>query len=111
MAHAIRFAKTGGPEVLEWQEVEIGRPGDGQVRLRHTSVGLNYIDTYQRSGLYQMPLPSGLGSEAAGVVEEVGPGVNDLKPGDRVAYAGGAPRAFCEGGPVPAAPAAARAPR
>ena len=92
MVQAIRFAKTGGPEVLEWQQVEVGKPGQGQVRLRHTAVGLNYIDTYQRSGLYPMPLPSGLGSEAAGVVEEVGPGVTDLKPGDRVAYAGGAAR-------------------
>jgi NADPH:quinone reductase len=96
MAHAIRFAKTGGPEVLEWQEVEIGKPGQGQVRLRHTAVGLNFIDTYQRSGLYAMPLPSGLGSEAAGVIEEVGPGVADLKPGDRVAYAGGPLGAYSE---------------
>ena len=79
MAHAIRFEKTGGPEVLSWQEVEVGKPGQGQVRLRHTAVGLNYIDTYQRSGLYPLPLPSGLGSEAAGVVEEVGPGVSELK--------------------------------
>ena len=74
MVQAIRFAKTGGPEVLEWQQVEVGKPGQGQVRLRHTAVGLNYIDTYQRSGLYPMPLPSGLGPEAAGVIEEVGPG-------------------------------------
>ena len=96
MAHAIRFAKTGGPEVLEWQEVEVGKPGHGQVRLRHTAVGLNFIDTYQRSGLYPMPLPSGLGSEAAGVIEEVGPGVADLKPGDRVAYAGGPLGAYSE---------------
>src|SRR5258706_1168672 len=86
MVQAIRFAKTGGPEVLEWQQVEVGKPGQGEVRLRHTAVGLNYIDTYQRSGLYQLPLPSGLGSEAAGVVEEVGPGGSGLKPGDRVAY-------------------------
>src|SRR5205823_14759942 len=85
MAHAIRFAKTGGPEVLEWQQVEVGKPGQGQVRIRHTAVGLNYIDTYQRSGLYPMPMPSGLGSEAAGIIEEVGPGVGDLKPGQRVA--------------------------
>ena len=62
MVQAIRFAKTGGPEVLDWQEVEVGKPGPGQVRLKHTAVGLNYIDTYQRSGLYPMPLPSGLGS-------------------------------------------------
>src|ERR1700749_4005827 len=94
MAHAIRFEKPGGPEVLTWQTVEVGKPGQGQVRLRHTAVGLNYIDTYQRSGLYQMPLPSGLGSEGAGIVEEVGPGVSGLKPGDRVAYAGGPLRAY-----------------
>src|SRR5437763_9181824 len=79
MAHAIRFEKPGGPEVLTWQTVEVGKPGQGQVRLRHTAVGLNYIDTYQRSGLYQMPLPSGLGSEGAGVVEEVGSGVSGLQ--------------------------------
>src|SRR5881296_273035 len=89
MAHAIRFAKTGGPEVLEWQQVDVGKPGDGQVRLRHSAVGLNYIDTYQRSGLYPMPMPSGLGSEAAGIIEEVGPGVSGLKPGDRVALPAG----------------------
>jgi NADPH:quinone reductase len=102
MAHAIRFEKAGGPEVLSWQEVEIGNPGQGQVRLRHTAVGLNYIDTYQRSGLYPMPMPSGLGSEAAGVVEEVGPGVGGLKPGDRVAYAGGPIGAYAEGRVMPA---------
>jgi len=102
MAHAIRFAKTGGPEVLEWQTTEVGKPGPGQVRLRHTAVGLNYIDTYQRSGLYPMPLPSGLGSEAAGVIEEVGAGVADLKPGDRVAYAGGPLGAYSEARVMPA---------
>ncbi|HEX3538793.1 MAG TPA: quinone oxidoreductase [Stellaceae bacterium] len=102
MAHAIRFAKTGGPEVLEWQQVEVGKPGPGQVRLRHTAVGLNYIDTYQRSGLYPMQLPSGLGSEAAGVIEEVGPGVTDLKPGDRVAYAGGPLGAYSDTRVMPA---------
>jgi NADPH2:quinone reductase len=96
LVQAIRFAKTGGPEVLEWQAVDVGKPAQGQVRLRHTAVGLNYIDTYQRSGLYPMPLPSGLGSEAAGVVEEVGPGVSDLKAGDRVAYAGGPLGAYSE---------------
>ena len=72
------------------------------MRLRHTAVGLNYIDTYQRSGLYPMPLPSGLGSEAAGIVEEVGPGVTGLKPGDRVAYAGGPLGAYCEARVMPA---------
>jgi NADPH:quinone reductase len=102
MAHAVRFAKTGGPEVLEWQQVEVGKPGQGQVRIRHTAVGLNYIDTYQRSGLYPMPLPSGLGSEAAGVIEEVGPGVTDLKPGQRVAYAGGPLGAYSDERVMPA---------
>jgi NADPH2:quinone reductase len=95
MVQAIRFAKTGGPEVLEWQQVETGKPGPGQVRIRHTAVGLNYIDTYQRSGLYPMPLPSGLGSE-------VGPGVSGLKPGDRVAYAGGPLGAYSEARVMPA---------
>ena len=102
MVQAIRFAKTGGPEVLEWQAVEVGKPGPGQVRLRHTAVGLNYIDTYQRSGLYPMPLPSGLGSEAAGVIEEVGPEVAGLKAGDRVAYAGGPLGAYSEARVMPA---------
>src|SRR5271155_1370129 len=102
MVQAIRFAKSGGPEVLEWQQVDIGKPGQGQVRLRHSAVGLNYIDTYQRSGLYPMPLPSGLGSEAAGIIEEVGPGVSGLKPGDRVAYAGGPLGAYCEARVMPA---------
>ncbi len=102
MVHAIRFEKTGGPEVLAWQSVEVGKPGPGQVRLRHTAVGLNYIDTYQRSGLYPMALPSGLGSEAAGIVEEVGPGIADLKPGDRVAYAGGPLGAYSEARVMPA---------
>src|SRR5947209_9164797 len=102
MVQAIRFAKTGGPEVLEWQQVEIGKPGPGQVRLKHTAVGLNYIDTYQRSGLYPMPLPSGLGSEAAGVAEEVGPRLAGLKPGDRVAYAGGPLGAYSEARVMPA---------
>jgi len=102
MAHAIRFEKTGGPEVLTWQSVEVGKPGQGQVRLRHTAVGLNYIDTYHRSGLYQLPMPSGLGSEGAGVIEEVGPGVSGLKPGDRVAYAGGPLGAYADQRVMPA---------
>ena len=102
MAQAIRFAKPGGPEVLEWQQVEVGKPDPGQVRLRHTAVGLNYIDTYHRSGLYQLPMPSGLGSEGAGVVEEVGPEVTGLKPGDRVAYAGGPIGSYAEERVMPA---------
>ncbi len=85
---AIRIHETGGPEVLSWESVEIGRPGPGEVLLRQTAVGLNYIDTYHRTGLYPLPqLPAVLGREAAGVVEELGEGVTGLAPGDRVAYA------------------------
>jgi NADPH2:quinone reductase len=96
MAHAIRFYKPGGPDVLAWEEIEIGSPGPGEVRLRQTAVGLNYIDTYIRSGLYQVPLPSGLGTEAAGVVEEIGPNVTEVKVGDRVAYALGPLGAYAD---------------
>ena len=96
MLKAIRFHKTGGPEVLVWEDVEVGDPAPGQVRMRHHAIGVNYLDTYHRSGLYPLPLPSGIGSEGAGVVEAVGAGVTDLKPGDRVAYAGGAPGAYAE---------------
>jgi NADPH:quinone reductase len=102
MAHAIRFEKPGGPDVLSWQQVEVGRPGQGQVRLRQTAVGLNYLDIYHRSGLYELPMPSGLGSEGAGIVEEVGPGVTGLKPGDRVAYAGGPIGAYADERVMPA---------
>ncbi len=87
MPKATRYHKTGGPEVLVWEDVEVGEPGPGQLRIRQHAIGVNYVDTYQRSGLYPMPLPSGCGSEGAGVVEAVGAGVTDLKPGDRVAYA------------------------
>jgi NADPH2:quinone reductase len=87
MPKAIRFHKTGGPEVLAWDDVEVGEPGPGQLRIRHHAIGVNYVDTYQRAGMYPMPLPSGCGSEAAGVVEAVGPGVADFKAGDRVTYA------------------------
>jgi NADPH2:quinone reductase len=90
MTHVIRIHKTGGPEVLSWDEVSLAKPGPGEVRLRQTAVGLNYIDTYIRRGIYPQPLPAALGGEGAGVVEETGPGVTDLKPGDRVAY-GNAP--------------------
>jgi NADPH2:quinone reductase len=89
MAHAIRIHTTGGPEVLAFEEVAVGEPGPGEARVRHTAIGVNYIETYQRSGLYKIPLPSGIGTEAAGVVELVGPGVEGLKQGDRVAYATG----------------------
>ena len=101
MANAIRIHETGGPEVLRWEDVEVGEPGEGQARVRHTAVGVNFIDTYHRSGLYPLPLPTGLGSEAAGVVEAVGPGVTVVQPGDRVAYAGGAARVVCRGPGAP----------
>lgn len=87
MTHAIRIHQTGGPEVLQWETVEVGKPGPGEVRLRQTAVGLNYIDVYHRNGLYPIQTPAILGLEAAGVVEELGPAVTDLKVGDRVAYA------------------------
>ncbi|HWZ70735.1 MAG TPA: quinone oxidoreductase [Casimicrobiaceae bacterium] len=88
MPNAIRIHQTGGPEVLQWESVAVGEPGAGEARVRHTAVGLNYIDTYHRSGLYKLPLPSGIGVEAAGVVEAIGPGVTDISKGDRVAYGG-----------------------
>ncbi|GAA1079306.1 quinone oxidoreductase [Kitasatospora arboriphila] len=88
MAHAIRFHETGGPDVLRWEEVEVGAPGPGEVRIRHAAVGLNFADTYFRTGLYPAPLPAGLGVEAAGTVEAVGPGVTGFAEGDRVTYTG-----------------------
>lgn len=88
MAHAVRFHETGGPDVLRWEAVDVGDPGAGQVRLRHEAVGLNFADTYFRSGLYPVPLPAGIGVEAAGVVEAVGPGVTNVAVGDRVTYTG-----------------------
>jgi len=94
MTQAIRFHHTGGPEVLQLENIDVGQPGPGEVRIRHTAIGINFIDTYQRSGLYPLSLPSGLGSEAAGVVEAVGDGVSQFAVGDRVAYAGGAPGAY-----------------
>ena len=88
MIHAIRVHKPGGPEALHWDKIEVGAPGPGQVRLRHTAIGLNFIDVYQRTGFYPLPLPFILGSEGAGVVEALGSGVTGLAVGDRVAYAG-----------------------
>lgn len=96
MPHAIRFHHTGGPEVLRWESVELPPPAAGEARVRHHAVGLNYIDTYHRSGLYPVPLPSGLGQEAAGVVEAVGEGVTEVAPGDRVAYTSGPLGAYAE---------------
>jgi len=88
MTKAIRFYEAGGPEVMKWEDVEVGEPGVGEVRVRHTAVGLNYIDVYFRTGLYPAPLPNGLGMEGAGVIEALGDGVTGLAVGDRVAYAG-----------------------
>jgi NADPH2:quinone reductase len=102
MTHAIRFHKTGGPEVLAWEEVKVGKPGPGEARIRHTAVGLNFVDIYNRAGVYPAPLPSGLGSEGAGVVEEVGSGVTDLKPGDRIAYGSSPLGAYAEERLIPA---------
>lgn len=87
MPHVIRIQQNGGPEQMLWEEVSVGEPGPGEVRVRNTAIGLNFIDTYHRSGLYPMPLPLVLGSEGAGVVEAVGPKVKEFKVGDRVAYA------------------------
>jgi NADPH:quinone reductase len=102
MPKSVRFYQPGGPEVLVWEEVDVGKPGPGEARVRHTAVGLNYVEIYIRKGLYPVPLPSGIGTEAAGVVEAIGPGVKDIKPGDRVAYAGGPLGAYCEVRVMPA---------
>src|SRR5258706_13750699 len=95
MAKAVRFHKQGGPEVLQVDEVQVGDPAQGQVRIRHTAIGVNFVDVYQRSGLYPMQMPAVAGNEGAGVVEAVGPGVKELKKGDRVAYTG-LPGSYCE---------------
>jgi NADPH2:quinone reductase len=102
MAKAIRFHKTGGPEVLVYEDVSVGDPGPDEARVKNTAIGLNFIDTYQRSGLYPLPLPSGLGLEGAGVVEAVGKNVTWVRAGDRVAYAGGPPGAYSEVRLIPA---------
>ena len=96
MTKAIRIHEHGGPEVLQWEDMDIGAPGDGEVRIRHTAVGLNFIDCYQRSGLYPMDLPLTLGTEAAGVIEAVGLGVEGFAVGQRVAYAGGQMGSYAE---------------
>jgi NADPH2:quinone reductase len=96
MPKAIRLHETGGPEVLRLEDLDPGAPGPGEVQLRHTAIGLNYIDVYDRTGLYPMPLPSGLGREAAGVVTAVGRRVRGLRIGDRVAYVHSQPGSYCE---------------
>ncbi|WP_067825029.1 quinone oxidoreductase family protein [Nocardia inohanensis] len=103
MARAVRFYETGGPEVLRWEEVEVGAPGPGEVRIRHHAVGLNFADTYFRSGLYPAALPAGMGVEAAGVIEAVGPGVDGFRIGDRVTYTGSPLGAYSTERVMPAA--------
>jgi NADPH2:quinone reductase len=96
MTKAIRFDKAGGPEVMKWVDVDVGEPGKGEIRVKHHAVGLNFIDVYFRTGLYPMPLPGGLGMEAAGEVTAVGEGVTRFAPGDRVAYASRPPGAYAQ---------------
>jgi NADPH2:quinone reductase len=100
--HAIRIHQFGGPEVLRFEEIDLPEPAAGEARIRHTAIGLNFIDTYFRSGLYPSALPAGLGSEAAGVVEAVGAGVDVVRPGDRVVYTGRPADAFSEARNFPA---------
>ena len=102
MTEAIRIHNTGGPEVMSWEAVNLAAPGPGEVLVRHHYVGVNFIDIYHRRGMYKLSLPSGLGSEAAGVVEAVGPGVSELRVGDRVACATGPVGAYAEARVLPA---------
>src|SRR5258706_12248519 len=95
MAKAVRYHKQGGPEVMQYEDVAVGEPAQGQVRIKHTAIGVNFVDTYQRSGLYPMQLPQVAGNEGAGVVEAGGPGGSELKKGDRAAHTG-VPGAYCE---------------
>jgi NADPH:quinone reductase len=102
MAKAVRFYETGGPEVLKIETVEVGDPGPGQARVRHTYIAVNFIDTYFRTGRYPLALPNGLGSDAVGVVEAVGPGVTDIREGDRVGYLMGPQGAYSDVRVMPA---------
>jgi NADPH:quinone reductase len=102
MTRAIRIEKTGGPDVMQLVDVTVPKPAAGEVRVRQTAIGLNYIDTYHRSGLYAVPLPSGIGLEAAGVVEELGQGVTSLEVGDRIAYGNGPIGAYAQARNIPA---------
>ncbi len=102
MTKAIRIHQTGGPETMVLEDIEVGQPGPGEVRIRHHAIGLNFIDVYFRSGLYPTPLPAGLGMEGAGVIEAVGEGVTHLKAGDRAAYASAPIGAYCEVRVMPA---------
>lgn len=102
MSKAVRIDQHGGPEQLKIVDLGVGDPGPGEIRIRHHAVGLNFIDVYHRTGLYQLPMPAALGMEAAGVVEAVGEGVSHLKPGDRAAYASQPPGSYCEVRVMPA---------
>jgi NADPH2:quinone reductase len=102
MSHAIRIHRPGGPEAMVWEPVEIGAPAPGEARLRHTAIGVNYIDIYYRTGLYKLDLPAVMGRSGLGVVEEVGPGVEDLAPGDRVVYAASPTGSYIEHRNMPA---------
>lgn len=94
--NAIRIYEYGGPEVLRYEQMDLAEPGEGEARVRHTAIGLNFIDTYHRTGLYPMEFPAGLGTEAAGVVEAVGAGVSDVAPGDRVVFTGMPPGTYAD---------------
>ncbi len=102
MPRAIRVHQAGGPESMQFEEVAVGEPGPGEARVRHTAIGVNYLDTYHRSGAYKVAYPITLGMEGAGVVEAVGPGVTDIKPGERVAYCTGTPGSYSEVRVMPA---------
>lgn len=102
MTYGFRFHQPGGPDVLNWEQIELSKPGPGEVHIRHTAVGLNFVDIYNRAGVYPVPLPSGVGSEGAGVVLKVGDGVAEFKPGDRVAYGSSPLGAYAEERLIPA---------
>lgn len=103
MTKTVIIEQFGDADCMQLVDTEIGQPGAGQVRVAHKACGLNYIDVYQRTGLYPLQLPHALGMEAAGVIEAVGEGVTHVKPGDRVAYAAQPPGAYCEARVMPAA--------
>ena len=102
LSKAIQISKNGGPEELKLVEVSVGEPGAGEIRIKHHAIGLNFIDVYQRSGVYALPMPLQLGMEGAGVIEAVGAGVTHLKVGDRAAYAANPPGSYCERRVMPA---------
>src|SRR5471032_2819717 len=102
MIKAIRFEKTGGSDVLQYVDYDLPAPAKGQVQVRHSAIGVNFIDIYHRTGLYALPLPSGLGSEAAGEVEALGEGITGLKIGERVVYCSGYIGAYAQAANVPA---------